>query len=267
MGLLSRLDAINRLTGGVAHEVKNPLNSIAARLALLDSMIGEDSPEAAEKIRVIGEEVERLDRVVRTGAAFARDEDVGIGRGGLTEEEEEFLHGRTGANEFTEDSAAAQLPLEPFLVFPEAVVSHGTVEQDTKCARPDGLLHKPKGAALVDGGESGIDAAKGGEDNDGGSARDLVQAAQQLHSIHAGHHDVGDDGVGFEQREFVESFLTVGSRLGNEAPTFHHARDGGPLVGFVIDDQHASSPLRIHRLFQLSRQPELSYSLQKNNRR
>ena len=72
MGLLSRLDAINRLTGGVAHEVKNPLNSIAARLALLDSMVGEDSPEAAEEIRVIGEEVERLDRVVRTFLDFTR---------------------------------------------------------------------------------------------------------------------------------------------------------------------------------------------------
>jgi len=72
MGLLSRLDAINRLTGGVAHEVKNPLNSIAARLSLLDSMIGEDSAEAAEEIRVIGEEVERLDRVVRTFLDFTR---------------------------------------------------------------------------------------------------------------------------------------------------------------------------------------------------
>ena len=72
MGLLSRLDAINRLTGGVAHEVKNPLNSIAARLALLDSMVGEDSPEAAEEIRVIGEEVERLDRVVHTFLDFTR---------------------------------------------------------------------------------------------------------------------------------------------------------------------------------------------------
>ena len=146
-------------------------------------------------------------------------------------------------------------------------MSHGTVEQDAKCAGPDGLLHKPKGAVLMDGGESGIDAAKGGEDNDGGSARDLVQAAQQLHSVHAGHHDVGDDGVGFEQREFIESFLTVGSRLRNEAPTFHHARDGRPLVGFVVDDQHAFSPLRIHSRLQLSRQPELSCSLQKNNRR
>jgi signal transduction histidine kinase len=72
MGLLSRLDAINRLTGGVAHEVKNPLNSIAARLALLESMVGEDSAEAAEEIKVIGEEVERLDRVVRTFLDFTR---------------------------------------------------------------------------------------------------------------------------------------------------------------------------------------------------
>ena len=99
----------------------------------------------------------------------------------------------------------------------------------------------------MDGGESGIDAAKGGEDNDGGSARDLLQAPQQFHSVHAGHHDVGDDGVGFEQRELVESFLTVGCRLGNKAPTLHHPRDGRPLVGFVIDNQHASSPLRIHK--------------------
>jgi len=72
MGLLSRLDAINRLTGGVAHEVKNPLNSIVARLALLESMVGEDPPEAAEEIKVIGEEVQRLDRVVCTFLDFTR---------------------------------------------------------------------------------------------------------------------------------------------------------------------------------------------------
>lgn len=72
LGLLARLDAINRLTGGIAHEIKNPLNSIAARLALLDSMVGEDSDEGAEEIKVIGEEVERLDRVVRTFLDFTR---------------------------------------------------------------------------------------------------------------------------------------------------------------------------------------------------
>lgn len=72
MELLSRLDAINRLTGGVAHEIKNPLNSIAARIALLESMVGEESAEAEEEIRVIGEEVQRLDRVVRTFLEFTR---------------------------------------------------------------------------------------------------------------------------------------------------------------------------------------------------
>lgn len=71
MELLSRLDAINRLTGGVAHEIKNPLNSIAARIALLESMV-ESDPEAEEEIRVIGEEIQRLDRVVRTFLEFTR---------------------------------------------------------------------------------------------------------------------------------------------------------------------------------------------------
>ncbi len=70
--LLSRLDAINRLTGGVAHEIKNPLNSIAARLALLETMVDPDSAEAQEEIRIINEEVLRLDRVVRTFLDFTR---------------------------------------------------------------------------------------------------------------------------------------------------------------------------------------------------
>ncbi len=70
--LLSRLDSINRLTGGVAHEIKNPLNSIATRLALLESTAGAESEEAQEEIRIINEEVLRLDRVVRTFLDFTR---------------------------------------------------------------------------------------------------------------------------------------------------------------------------------------------------
>jgi signal transduction histidine kinase len=70
--LSSRLEAINRLTGGVAHEIKNPLNAISARLSLLESIVAEDTPEAEEQIRTISAEIDRLDRVVRTFLDFTR---------------------------------------------------------------------------------------------------------------------------------------------------------------------------------------------------
>ncbi|MDX1982595.1 MAG: ATP-binding protein [Bryobacteraceae bacterium] len=67
LDLFARLDAINRLTGGVAHEIKNPLNSIAAHLGLLEISAG-----PAPAIDIIREEIERLDRVVRTFLDFTR---------------------------------------------------------------------------------------------------------------------------------------------------------------------------------------------------
>lgn len=66
-----RLAAISRLTGGVAHEIKNPLNSIAIRLELLRNHLSE-APEAEEEINIISQEITRLDRVVRTFLDFTR---------------------------------------------------------------------------------------------------------------------------------------------------------------------------------------------------
>jgi signal transduction histidine kinase len=73
--VVSRLEAINRLTGGVAHEIKNPLNAIAARLALLESIV-EGDVEAEGEIRVVADEIQRLDRVVRTFLDFTQPLDV-----------------------------------------------------------------------------------------------------------------------------------------------------------------------------------------------
>ena len=72
LNLSSRLAAISRLTGGVAHEIKNPLNSIALRLELLRSRVLPEVPEAAPEIEVIAQEITRLDRVVRTFLDFTR---------------------------------------------------------------------------------------------------------------------------------------------------------------------------------------------------
>jgi signal transduction histidine kinase len=71
-----RLAAINRLTGGVAHEIKNPLNSIALRLELLKNRVLPEMPEAKEELSIISEEINRLDRVVRTFLDFTRPVEI-----------------------------------------------------------------------------------------------------------------------------------------------------------------------------------------------
>lgn len=67
-----RLAALGAITSGVAHEIKNPLNSIALRLELLRERVGEDAPGAQEDLSVLTEEVTRLDRVVRTFLDFTK---------------------------------------------------------------------------------------------------------------------------------------------------------------------------------------------------
>jgi PAS domain S-box-containing protein len=64
----SRLAAISRLTGGVAHEIKNPLNAMALHLEVLRSRLDTEQPE----VEVIAREIKRLDNVVKTFLNFNR---------------------------------------------------------------------------------------------------------------------------------------------------------------------------------------------------
>ena len=64
----SRLAAITRLTGGVAHEIKNPLNAMALHLEVLKTKLDAAEPE----IDVISREIRRLDNVVKTFLNFNR---------------------------------------------------------------------------------------------------------------------------------------------------------------------------------------------------
>jgi signal transduction histidine kinase len=76
IALARRLTAINRLTGRVAHEIKNPLNSIALRLEMLRARVVEDFPDVQPEFAILSEEIARLDRVVRTFLDFNRPVDV-----------------------------------------------------------------------------------------------------------------------------------------------------------------------------------------------
>lgn len=76
LDVASRLAAISRLTGGVAHEIKNPLNAISLRLDLLRARLGEPEEELQGEIDILTKEVRRLDRVVKTFLDFSRPVDV-----------------------------------------------------------------------------------------------------------------------------------------------------------------------------------------------
>jgi signal transduction histidine kinase len=70
--LSRRLSAIGRLTSGVAHEVKNPINAIVVHLEVLRQKMKEIDPDTRRHVDVIGSEIQRLDRVVQTLVDFTR---------------------------------------------------------------------------------------------------------------------------------------------------------------------------------------------------
>jgi signal transduction histidine kinase len=70
--LSRRMAAIGRLTSGVGHEVKNPINAIVVHLELLKTKLGGASVPAVRHLEVIDAEIHRLDRVVQMLVDFTR---------------------------------------------------------------------------------------------------------------------------------------------------------------------------------------------------
>lgn len=67
-----RLADLGRLTSGVGHEVKNPINAIVVHLELLREKLARRDSSAERHVDVIQNEIRRLDRVVQTLIDFSR---------------------------------------------------------------------------------------------------------------------------------------------------------------------------------------------------
>jgi len=76
--LSRRVTALGRLTAGVAHEVKNPLNAMTIHLELLKQKLaaGAEAGAMESHVEVISREIRRLDDVVQGFLKFARPEEL-----------------------------------------------------------------------------------------------------------------------------------------------------------------------------------------------
>jgi signal transduction histidine kinase len=78
--LSRRVASLGRLTAGVAHEVKNPLNAMTIHLELLKEKLvnGSGASGSAEHVDIIASEIRRLDDVVQGFLKFARPEELAL---------------------------------------------------------------------------------------------------------------------------------------------------------------------------------------------
>jgi PAS domain S-box-containing protein len=72
----AKLAALGRLTSGVAHEVKNPLNAMMIHVELLKERLEDSEVDVKKSLEVIGSEIRRLDRVVQGFLKFMRPQEL-----------------------------------------------------------------------------------------------------------------------------------------------------------------------------------------------
>jgi signal transduction histidine kinase len=109
-----RLSASSRITRGVAHEVKNPINAIVLHLQLLQQKLQVD-PDSKRHIDVIGSEIHRLDRVVQILVDFTRQRELHMEEADLRKLVAEFALLASPDAEVHGVRIIRELPEEPLL--------------------------------------------------------------------------------------------------------------------------------------------------------
>jgi PAS domain S-box-containing protein len=113
--LSHRMASIGRLTAGVGHEVKNPINAIVVHMELLRNKI-QPNAGAAYHLEVIESEIRRLDRVVQTLVDFSRPVELHLRDHDLRQTVRQVLALASAELEGRGVTVTSQLPDTPVMV-------------------------------------------------------------------------------------------------------------------------------------------------------
>jgi len=119
-----RLAALGRVTAGVAHEVKNPLNSMRVWLEVLKDSVPEDG-EPQQAVKMLDTEIDRLDRAVKTFLDFTRPVEIELEESDLPEVLNEVLE----SSRPTIARAGAVLAMEIPRAFPPVRMDRRLIHQ------------------------------------------------------------------------------------------------------------------------------------------
>jgi signal transduction histidine kinase len=114
--LSRRMAAIGRLTSGVGHEVKNPINAIVVHVELLKSKLTAASAPASRHLDIIEAEIHRLDRVVQLLVDFSRPVELRLREQDLREVIESVLTLSAAELSTHNINLETQIPAKPLMV-------------------------------------------------------------------------------------------------------------------------------------------------------
>ena len=114
--LSRRMAAIGRLTSGVGHEVKNPINAIVVHIELLKNKLSGAGVPATRHLDIIEAEIHRLDRVVQLLVDFSRPVELRLREQDLREVIDDVLVLSAAELSTHNVTLESQIPAKPMMV-------------------------------------------------------------------------------------------------------------------------------------------------------